>query len=71
MESLPYVVFLKRSTNSSELSAEETARIKKKAKIQAKLYTQENTAHHPCNEDPGTLVHFLEKSSSVMLQTSK
>ena len=54
MESLPYVVFQKRSTNDSELSAEETARVKKKAKIQAKLVTQENTAHHPCNEDPGT-----------------
>jgi len=43
MESLPYVVIQKRLTNDSEMSGIELSRVKKKARMVAKLFTQVST----------------------------
>jgi hypothetical protein len=53
MENLPYVVFQKRQLADIESSVEEFSRVKKKARIQPKLFTQDNTAHHPCSDVAG------------------
>ncbi len=55
MESLSFITFQKRLSDSSDLIPEEMTRTKKKAKLISKMYTQQNTEHHPCIATPGTI----------------
>jgi hypothetical protein len=61
MESQPYAMVQKRLTDDYDMSAEELSRVKKKAKINAKLLTRDNTYHHPCNEEDGALTKKYKK----------
>ena len=61
MESQSYVTFQKRLTNDSELTPEEIDRTKRKVKLISKMYTQQNTDHHPCNAKSGILKGLFMK----------